>query len=64
MPALALSRAGARVVDPSRFTAIGQWIRRASQAGLARLRAPWDPIADSTALPDQPGSMHPDQNDQ
>ena len=35
---------------PSRFTAIGQWIRRASQAGLARLRAPWDPIADSTAL--------------
>jgi len=28
-----------------RFTAAGQWIRRASQADLARLRAPWDPIA-------------------
>src|SRR5260370_7967114 len=26
-----------------RFTAVGQWIRRASQADLARLRAPWDP---------------------
>ena len=25
-----------------RFTAVGQWIRRASQADLARLRAPWD----------------------
>ena len=24
-----------------RFTAVGQWIRRASQADLARLRAPW-----------------------
>jgi DDE_Tnp_1-associated len=81
MPAVALSRVGARVVesgqrlealpDPrspqgriyplaclvaiaicaftavgnDRFTAIGQWIRRASQAGLARLRAPWDPAA-------------------
>jgi hypothetical protein len=28
-----------------RFTAVGQWIRRASQAALARLRAPWDPLA-------------------
>jgi predicted transposase YbfD/YdcC len=27
-----------------RFTAVGQWIRRASQADLARLRAPWDPV--------------------
>src|SRR6266705_6684684 len=25
-----------------RFTAVGQWIRRASQEDLARLRAPWD----------------------
>jgi hypothetical protein len=25
-----------------RFTAVGQWIKRASQADLARLRAPWD----------------------
>src|SRR5262249_36782664 len=27
-----------------RFTAVGQWIKRASQADLARLRAPWDPL--------------------
>jgi hypothetical protein len=27
-----------------RFTAIGQWIKRASQADLVRLRAPWDPL--------------------
>ena len=27
-----------------RFTAVGQWVRRASQADLARLRAPWDPL--------------------
>jgi hypothetical protein len=25
-----------------RFTAVGQWIRRASQEDLARLHAPWD----------------------
>jgi hypothetical protein len=28
-----------------RLTAVGQWIRRASQQDLARLRAPWDPMA-------------------
>src|SRR5450631_2803840 len=27
-----------------RFTAVGQWIKRAGQADLARLRAPWDPM--------------------
>ena len=27
-----------------RYTAVGQWIKRASQADLARLRAPWDPV--------------------
>ena len=100
MPAVALSRAGARVVesgpggedlaagawqrlealpDPrspqgriyplacliavavcaftaagnDRFTAVGQWIRRASQADLARLRAPWDPIAGRYRAPDE-----------
>src|SRR6266536_6126939 len=36
-----------------RFTAVGQWIRRASQAGLARLRAPWDPIAGRYRAPDE-----------
>ena len=100
MPAVALSRAGARVVesgaggqdlpadtwqrlealpDPrsrqgriyplacliavavcaftaagnDRFTAVGQWIRRASQADLARLRAPWDPLAGRYRVPDE-----------
>ena len=100
MPAVALSRAGARVVesgpggedlpagawqrlealpDPrspqgriyplacliaiaicaftaagnDRFTAVGQWIRRASQADLARLRAPWDPMAGRYRAPDE-----------
>jgi hypothetical protein len=36
-----------------RFTAAGQWIRRASQADLARLRAPWDPIAGRYRAPDE-----------
>ena len=91
MPAVALSRVGARVVeagtwqrlealpDPrspqgriyplaclvaiaicaftaagnDRFTAVGQWIRRASQVDLARLRAPWDPIAGRYRAPDE-----------
>jgi predicted transposase YbfD/YdcC len=100
MPAVALSRAGARVVesgpggedlpagawqrlealpDPrsprgriyplaclvaiavcaftaagnDRFTAVGQWIKRAGQADLARLHAPWDPIASQFRAPDE-----------
>ena len=100
MPAVALSRAGARVVesgadgatlatstwqrlealpDPrsprgriyplasliaiavcaftaagnDRFTAVGQWIKRAGQADLARLRAPWDPVAGRYRAPDE-----------
>jgi predicted transposase YbfD/YdcC len=36
-----------------RFTAVGQWIRRAGQADLARLRAPWDPIAGRYRVPDE-----------
>jgi predicted transposase YbfD/YdcC len=36
-----------------RFTAVGQWIRRAAQADLARLRAPWDPIAGRYRAPDE-----------
>ena len=31
-----------------RLTAVGQWISRASQQDLARLRAPWDPMAAGT----------------
>jgi hypothetical protein len=36
-----------------RFTAAGQWARRASQADLARLRAPWDPVAGRYRAPDE-----------
>jgi len=36
-----------------RFTAVGQWIRRASQEDLARLRAPWDPLAGRYRTPDE-----------
>jgi predicted transposase YbfD/YdcC len=36
-----------------RFTAIGQWIKRAGQADLARLHAPWDPIAGRYRAPDE-----------
>ena len=36
-----------------RFTAVGQWIRRSSQADLAWLRAPWDPLAGRYRAPDE-----------
>jgi predicted transposase YbfD/YdcC len=36
-----------------RLTAVGQWIRRADQADLARLRAPWDPAAGRYRAPDE-----------
>ena len=36
-----------------RFTAVGQWIKRASQADLARLHAPWDPMAGRYRAPDE-----------
>jgi hypothetical protein len=36
-----------------RLTAVGQWIRRASQQDLARLRAPWDPLAGRYRAPDE-----------
>src|SRR5450755_1299736 len=36
-----------------RFTAVGQWIKRASQADLARLHAPWDPIGGRYRAPDE-----------
>ena len=36
-----------------RFTAVGQWIKRASQQDLARLRAPWDLIAGRYRAPDE-----------
>ena len=36
-----------------RFTAVGQWIKRAGQADLARLHAPWDPIGGRYRVPDE-----------
>ena len=36
-----------------RLTAVGQWIKRASQQDLARLRAPWDPMAGRYRVPDE-----------
>ena len=36
-----------------RFTAVGQWIKRADQGDLARLRAPWDPVAGRYRAPDE-----------
>jgi len=36
-----------------RLTAVGQWIRRAGQDDLARLRAPWDPLAGRYRAPDE-----------
>jgi len=41
------------VAGNDRFTAVGQWIRRAGQADLARLRAPRDPIAGRYRAPDE-----------
>jgi predicted transposase YbfD/YdcC len=36
-----------------RLAAVGQWVKRASQADLARLRAPWDPVAGRYRAPDE-----------
>jgi hypothetical protein len=36
-----------------RLTAAGQWIRRASQQDLARLRVPWDPMTGRYRVPDE-----------
>jgi predicted transposase YbfD/YdcC len=36
-----------------RLTAVGQWVRRAGQADLARLHAPWDPLAGRYRAPDE-----------
>jgi hypothetical protein len=36
-----------------RSTAVGQWINRAGQADLARLRAPWGPLAGRYRAPDE-----------
>jgi predicted transposase YbfD/YdcC len=41
------------VAGNDRFTAVGPWIKRAGQADLARLRAPWDPLAGRYRAPDE-----------
>jgi hypothetical protein len=50
---IALAVCAFTAAENDRFTAVGQWIRRASQAGLARLRAPWDPITGQSRAPDE-----------
>jgi DDE_Tnp_1-associated len=40
-------------VGNNRFTAVGQWVRRASQADLARLRAAWDQMVGQYRAPDE-----------
>src|ERR1035441_1884614 len=37
----------------ARLPGVGQWKRRASKADLARLHAPWDPIAGRYRAPDE-----------
>src|SRR4029077_15678136 len=49
--AIALCAFPAARNDPR--TAAGQWTSRASQADLARLRAPWDPMAGRYRAPDE-----------
>lgn len=36
-----------------RLSAVGQWVKRASRADLAGLRAPWDPMAGRYRAPDE-----------
>src|SRR5690242_2769064 len=36
-----------------RLTVVGQWVKRTGQADLARLRAPWDPMAGRYRAPDE-----------
>src|ERR1700736_3139138 len=36
-----------------RFTAVGQWIKRAGQAALSPLHAPWAPVAGRYRAPDE-----------
>src|SRR5262245_39547065 len=50
---IAIALCAFTVAGNDRLTAVGQWIRRASQAGLARLRAPWDPMAGRYRTPDE-----------
>src|SRR3984893_6460330 len=42
---VAIAGAAFSAAGNDRLTAAGQWIKRASQADLARLHAPWDPMA-------------------
>jgi predicted transposase YbfD/YdcC len=50
---IAIALCAFTVAGNDRFTAVGQWIKRAGQADLARLHAPWDPIAGRYRAPDE-----------
>jgi predicted transposase YbfD/YdcC len=50
---LAIALCAFTAAGNDRFTAVGQWIRRAGQADLARLHAPWDPIGGRYRAPDE-----------
>src|ERR1700750_330656 len=50
---IAIALCASTAAGNDRFTAVGQWIRRAGQADLARLRAPWDPMANQYRVPDE-----------
>src|SRR5580704_12096958 len=50
---IAVAVCGFTAAGNDRFTAVGQWIKRAGQADLARLRVPWDPIAGRYRVPDE-----------
>src|ERR1700685_814938 len=49
----AIARCAFPAAGNDRLTAVGQWISRAGQAALARLRAPWDPMAGRYRAPDE-----------
>src|ERR1700685_2884111 len=50
---IAIALCAFTAVGNDRFTAVGQWVKRAGQADLARLHAPWDPIGGRYRVPDE-----------
>lgn len=50
---VAVAVCGLTAAGHDRLTAVGQWIKRAGQDDLARLRLPWDPLAGRYRVPDE-----------
>ena len=50
---IAIAVCASTAAGNDRLTAVGQWARRASQEDLARLHAPWDPVAGRYRAPDE-----------